>query len=72
MTLPRYDGHRANSFNTVVPIDNLGDWGCFVHDLETIIVLVLHSISSRKGHIQFHPENVTPLTNQDEVMIQGL
>ena len=32
----------SDSFSTVPPIANAGDWGCIVHDLETIIVLVLH------------------------------
>ena len=33
----------SDSFITVLPIVNGGDWGCIVHDLETIIVLVLLS-----------------------------
>ena len=31
----------SDSFSTVPPIVYVGDWGCIVHDLETIIVLVL-------------------------------
>ena len=31
----------SDSFSTVLPLVNGGDWGCIVHDLETIIVLVL-------------------------------
>ena len=31
----------SDSFSTVPPIVNEGDWGCIVRDLETIIVLVL-------------------------------
>ena len=31
----------SDSFSTVPPIVNGGDWGCIVRDLETIIVLVL-------------------------------
>ena len=31
----------SDSFSTVLPIVNGGDWECIVHDLETIIVLVL-------------------------------
>ena len=31
----------SDSFSTVPPIVNAGDWGCIVRDLETIIVLVL-------------------------------
>ena len=31
----------SDSFSTVPPIVNGGDWGCIVHDLETIMVLVL-------------------------------
>ena len=30
-----------DSFSTVPPIVNAGDWGCIVRDLETIIILVL-------------------------------
>ena len=30
----------SDSFSTVTPIVNGGDWGCIVRDLETIIVLV--------------------------------
>ena len=45
----------SDSFSTVPPIVNGGDWGCIVRDFETIIVLVLLA--------QFHPPKVTPLTN---------
>ena len=31
----------TDSFSTVPPIDYDSDWGCIVHDLDTIIVLVL-------------------------------
>ena len=31
----------SDYFSTVPPIVNVGDWGCFALDLETIIVLVL-------------------------------
>ena len=31
----------SDSFSTVPPMVNGGDWGCIVRDLETIIVLVL-------------------------------
>ena len=31
----------SDSFSTVPPIVNAGDWGCIVRDLETNIVLVL-------------------------------
>ena len=31
----------SDSFSTVPPIVNMGEWGCIVHDLETIVVLVL-------------------------------
>ena len=31
----------SDSFGTVLPIINAGDWGCIVRDLKTIIVLVL-------------------------------
>ena len=34
-----YQGHQE--YITVPPIVNLVDWGCIVHDLETIIVLIL-------------------------------
>ena len=30
----------SDSFSTVPPIVHGGDWGCIVHDMETIIVLV--------------------------------
>ena len=43
-----------DSFSTVPPIVNGGDWECIVRDLETIIVLVLlvfnFTISFQKGH----------------------
>ena len=34
-----------DSFSTVPPIVNAGDWGCILRDLETIIVLVLLSFN---------------------------
>ena len=34
-----------DSFSTVLPIVNGGDWGCIVRDLETIIVFVLHAFN---------------------------
>ena len=43
----------SDSFSTVTPIVNAGDWGCIVRDLETIIVLVLlafYFISQRSHH----------------------
>ena len=36
----------SDSFTTVPPIVNKGDWGCIVGDLETIIVLVLLAFNS--------------------------
>ena len=27
--------------NTVPPIDNAGDWGCIVRDLETIVAILM-------------------------------
>ena len=41
MSLPKYQLRSADSFSTVPPIVNEGDWGYMVHDLKTIIVLVL-------------------------------
>ena len=35
----------SDSFSTVQPIVNGGDWGCIVRDLETIIVLVLLAVN---------------------------
>ena len=35
----------SDSFSTVLPIVNAGDFGCIVLDLETIIVLVLLSFN---------------------------
>ena len=41
----------TDSFSTVPPIVNAGDWGCIVHDLETIIVLhALNFIPQRSHH----------------------
>ena len=43
----------SDSFNTVLPIVNGSDWGCNVHDLETIIVLeilVFNFISQMSHH----------------------
>ena len=43
----------SDSFSTVPPIVNEGDWGCIVRDLETIIVLVLltfNFIQQRSHH----------------------
>ena len=54
----------SDSFSTVPPIVNGGDWGCIVLDLETIIILVLLAfICFRK---------VAPLTNLAKVTEQGL
>ena len=36
----------SDSFSTVPPIMNRGDWGCIELDLETIIVLVLLPFNS--------------------------
>ena len=38
----------SDSFSTVPPIVNRGDWGCIVRDLETIIVLVLLAFNSNQ------------------------
>ena len=38
----------SDSFSTVLPIINSGDWGCIVRDLEAIIVLVLLAFNSNK------------------------
>ena len=38
----------SDSFSTVPPIVNGGDWECIVRDLETIIVLVLLAFNSNK------------------------
>ena len=35
----------SDSFSTVPPIVNMGDWGCIGRDLETIIVLILHAFN---------------------------
>ena len=35
----------SDSFSTVPPIVNRGDWGCIVRGLETIIVLVLRAFN---------------------------
>ena len=41
----------SDSFSTVLPIVNTGDWGCIVHDLEMIIVLILLPfVSSPRGN----------------------
>ena len=48
----------SDSYSTVPPIVNGGDWGCIVHDLETIIVLVLlafNFIPQRSHHSQTLP-----------------
>ena len=50
----------SDSFRTVPPIVNGGDWGCIVRDMEIIIVLGL-------TRVQFHPPKVTPRTNLNEV-----
>ena len=36
----------SDSFSTVPPIVNRGDWGCIVREIETIIVLVLLAFNS--------------------------
>ena len=41
MSLPSNITRSSDSFRTVPPIINGGDWECIVRDLETIIVLVL-------------------------------
>ena len=55
----------SDSFSTVLPIVNGGDWGCIVRDRGDY-----HSLSLT--HIQFHPQKVTPLTNSAKVTDQGL
>ena len=43
----------SDSFSTVLPIVNVGDWGCTVRDLMTIIVLVIlafNFIDQRSHH----------------------
>ena len=51
----------SDSFSTVLPIVNGGDWGCTVRDINTIIVLVL-----------FCSPKVISLTNPAQVTDQGL
>ena len=53
----------SDSFSTVQPLVNGGDWGCIARDLETIIVLVLLAFN-------FVPKR--SLTNLVEVTDQGL
>ena len=54
----------SDSFSTVPPIVNAGDWGGIVHDLETIRVSVLLAFN-------FIPQ-MAPFTNLAEVSDQGL
>ena len=64
----------SDFFSTVLPIFNGGNMGCIVHDLETIIVLVLHSISSHKGHTSHYPcysATVTILPGDDTAAIKA-
>ena len=56
----------SDSFSTVPPIVNGGDWRCIVRDLKTIIVFF------GLTRIQFHSLKVTPLTNPAKVTDQGL
>ena len=62
----------SDSFSTVSPIINGGDWECIVHDMETIIVLVLlafNFIPQRSHHSltlpswRFRPSALTPLND---------
>ena len=47
MSLPIYQGHQTHSSENSF----FGDWGCIIHDLETIIILVLLTIYFiPKGH----------------------
>ena len=55
----------SDSFSTVPSMVNGGEWGCIVHDLETIIVLVLLTFN-------FIPPKVTPRIHSDEVTVHGL
>ena len=55
----------SDSFSTVPPIVNGSDRGFTVHDLKTIIILVLLTFN-------FVLQMVTPLTNLAEVTIHGL
>ena len=54
----------SDSFTTVLPIVNMGDWGCIVHDLKTY-----HSLGLTR--IQFHSPKVTPLARTAKVMDLG-
>ena len=54
----------SDSFSTVPPIVNGGDWGYIVRNLEIIRCLGL-------TRIQFHPPKVTPLTKPAKVTDQG-
>ena len=40
----------SDSFSTVPPIVNAGDFGCIVHDLETILVLLAFNFIPQKSH----------------------
>ena len=51
----------SDSFSTVPPIVNEGDWGCTVRDQETI--------SLGLTRIHFHSPKVTPLTNPAKVTL---
>ena len=60
MTISR----SSDSFSSVSQRVNCGDWRCIVHDLQTIVILVLLVFnSSPKG---------TPLNNLNEVTVHGL
>ena len=51
----------SDSFGTVLPIVNEGDWGCIVRDLETIIVLVwlaINFIPQRSHHSLILPRSL--------------
>ena len=55
----------SESFSTVPPIVNGGDWGCIVAGPRDYHCLGL-------TRIQFHTPKVTPLTNPAKVTDQGL
>ena len=42
----------SDSFSTVPSMVNEDDWGCFVHDLETIIVFVYQMLLRWFGHVE--------------------
>ena len=60
MLLKGHLGIKCHSqYNKVPPIVNGGDRGCLVRDLESITILVLHSISFPKGHTTHFSATVT-------------